>query len=395
MVNPGRWPALETEQREWSPSAVFSGRSATFDRLRPYFAAIPLEIADREVTVGSNALAVAAEATAELSRFDGELGRDLAPIAALMLRSEAAASSQIEQLTASAKAILMAEAGDSSRANASIIAANTGALQAALSLADRLDEESIIEMQRALLATSNARIVGSFRTEQVWIGGRSASPHAATFVPPHHDRVSASMLDLVRFLRRTDVPPFVQAMLGHAQFETIHPFPDGNGRTGRALIHAVLRHTRVTRLVTVPVSAGLLGDTAAYFEALMAYREGDIDRIVVQAADAAFVAVRNGRILAEEVRQTEAEWLRRLTGTRSDSVVWQIVHDLARRPVIDASAVVERFGVSAPTANDAITRLFDLQVIVRANGGQRFRKWIAIEIAEALDRFAERSTRRH
>ncbi len=188
--------------------------------------------------LGADTSALAAEATAELSRFDGELGRDLAPFGSLLLRSEAAASSQIEQLTASAKAILMAEAGDTSRVNATIIAANTDALQAAIALADRLDEAAMIEMQRALLASSNPRIVGSFRSEQAWIGGRSASPHAASFVPPHHDRVPAAMADLVRFLRRTDVPPFVQAMVAHAQFETIHPFPDGNGRTGRALIRA-------------------------------------------------------------------------------------------------------------------------------------------------------------
>jgi Fic family protein len=158
------------------------------------------------------------------------------------------------------------------------------------------------------------------------------------------------MADLVRFLRRSDVPPFVQAMVAHAQFETIHPFPDGNGRTGRALIHATLRHTRVTRFVTVPVSAGLLANTSAYFDALTAYRQGNLDPIVEQAADAAFAAVHNGRALADDVRQIEAEWAARLADTRSDSVAWRIVRELPRMPVVDAASVVERFGVSVPTA---------------------------------------------
>jgi Fic family protein len=384
---------LETEEYEWSPTVVFAGRQAAFERIRPYRASIPLEIAERSVALSADVLALAAEATAEISRFDGELGRDLAPFGSVLLRSEAAASSQIEQLTASAKAVLMAEAGDVSRVNATVIAANTDALSAAIDLADRLDEEAIIEMQRTLLASSNPGIVGTFRSEQVWIGGRGTSPHTASFVPPHHDRVPAAMADLVRFFRRADVPPFVQAMVGHAQFETVHPFPDGNGRTGRALIHAVLRHTGVTRHVTVPVSAGLLTNTAAYFDSLTAYREGDVDRIVREAADAAFVAVHNGRLLADDVRNIETQWDEQLAGTRSDSVVWKIIVDLPRHPVIDAASVVDRFGVSAPTASDAIGRLVDRGVLVRANGGQRFRKWIALDIAGALDRFAERSGR--
>jgi Fic family protein len=65
------------------------------------------------------------------------------------------------------------------------------------------------------------------------IGGSSFGPHGADFVPPHHDRVPALMDDLVRFMRRTDLPLLAQTAVAHAHFETIHPFPDGNGRTGR------------------------------------------------------------------------------------------------------------------------------------------------------------------
>ncbi len=93
-----------------------------------------------------------------------------------------------------------------------------------------------------------------------------------------HDRVSAAISDLIRFLRRDDLPVLPQAAIAHAQFETIHPFTDGNGRAGRALLHSMLRSKALTRSVTVPVSAGLLADTGAYFEALTAYREGDSRR---------------------------------------------------------------------------------------------------------------------
>jgi Fic family protein len=388
------WPALTYEEHDWNPAQVFAGREAAYDRARPYKSAIPLAVSTRPVQVSSGALSLAAEASAEIARFDGETGAVLAPFGALLLRSESAASSQIENLTASAKAVLMAESGDTSRVNASLIAANTTAMQAALNLADKLDEAAIIAMQEAILGASQPAIVGRFRQEQVWIGGRSTSPHSASFVPPHHSLVAEAMADLVVFLCRTDVTPFVLAMVAHAQFETIHPFPDGNGRTGRALIHAVLRHTAVTRTVTVPVSAGLLSNTGSYFAALDSYRAGDLDPIITISAEAAFAALHNARLLRDELRTLGELWRSKLGTVRSDSVAWRVLAELPTTPVVDAAGLVATYGVSAATANDAIKRLVECEVLTRANGGLRFRKWIASDVADALDHFAERSVRR-
>ena len=113
----------------------------------------------------------------------------------------------------------------------------------------------------------------------MWIGSSSYGPHTASFVPPHHTRVAAAIDDLVRFIRRDDLPVLAQAALAHAQFETIHPFPHGNRRTGRALVHCLLRGKLLTRRVIVPVSAGLLTDTDSYFDALAAYRDAWSDSI--------------------------------------------------------------------------------------------------------------------
>jgi hypothetical protein len=104
--------------------------------------------------------------------------------------------------------------------------------------------------------------------------GGTHGPREAMFVPPHHSRVLAAIDDLLRFAQRDDIPALPQIALAHAQFGTIHPFTDGNGRTGRALIQAILRRKGLTRNVTVPVLAGLLTDTDSYFAALTAYREG-------------------------------------------------------------------------------------------------------------------------
>jgi fido (protein-threonine AMPylation protein) len=95
----------------------------------------------------------------------------------------------------------------------------------------------------------------------------------------------------------------------------IHPFPDGTGRTGRALVHAQLRHKGLTRNVTLPVSAGLLTDTDAYFAALSAYREGDLLAIVEQFSRAAFAAVTNGH-LVDDLRAIRAGWDDRVVARR-------------------------------------------------------------------------------
>jgi Fic family protein len=288
----------------------------------------------------------------------------------------------------------MAEAGDESKANARVIAANTLAMRRAIALADELSGQAIIEMHRALLSESAPEIVGQWRDQQVWIGGRLSSPHDATFVPPHHDRIPAAIEDLIAFLARSDVPAFQQALISHAQFETIHPFPDGNGRTGRALLHALLKAKGLARSATVPISAGLLLNTSSYFEALEAYRTGDPDTIVRLGAEATFLAIENARKLATAVTAIQELWREKLSHLRSDALAHRVAEILPATPIVYGTDLMERFSVSAPTANSALAALNEAGILTRANAGLKFRRWIAHDIATALDDFAARSGRR-
>src|SRR6478735_8500621 len=295
----GDWPVLGSELRPWTSGLPAGLLSAGVRRRHSgaYGAALVPLIADRALRLPADVLALSEEATVEIARFDSELGREVAPFASVLLRSESASSSMIENLTSGAKSIALAELGSRDKRNATEIVGNVAAMTAALTLADRLDQSAILAMHEALLAHVQPDLAGRWREEQVWIGGDSFGPHGATFIPPHSDQVPALMADLVTFTQRTDLPLLSQAAIAHAQFETIHPFPDGNGRTGRALIHAMLRGHRLTRNVTVPVSAGLLTDTRGYFDALTAYREGNPSAIVRKLAEATFAAVTNGRQL--------------------------------------------------------------------------------------------------
>ena len=125
-------------------------------------------------------------------------------------------------------------------------------------------------MHRILMAEQPRHTPGEWRDEPVWIGTRTDSPIGTEFVAPDHDRIPTLVADLAAFAERLDVPALTSVAVAHAQFETIHPFSDGNGRTGRALAQAMLRHRGVTRNVAVPVSAGLLADVDGYHRPLAA-----------------------------------------------------------------------------------------------------------------------------
>jgi Fic family protein len=333
------------------------------------------------------------DASTEIARFDAVMGGEIAPFSAILLRSESAASSRIENLTASARAIAEAELGTSSRPNAAEIVANTRTMTAALSRADRIDGDSILAMHRALLGQSDPANAGHWRAEQVWIGGSHLGPHMATFVPPRHERVPAAIEDLVYFVARTDVSILVQAALAHAQFETIHPFTDGNGRTGRALVQAMLRRGQLTRSVTVPVSAGLLADTGAYFAALTAYRAGDPTAIVDQFVRAAFRAVTNGRELVDDLRTLRDTW-QQAVAARRDSTVWRLCDLLLRRPVVNARLVADELRIPVGNVHRYVQPLLTAGILAETRDVARNQVWRAPKVLAALDSFASRAGRR-
>jgi Fic family protein len=390
------WPSISYEERRLEDEddgeqAIGSHRQRMSAR-GPYQAAVVPEIAEvASVDVPSDVAALAAEASAEIARFDAEIGAELSDFTAILLRSESASSSQIENLTAGAKAIALAEIGDTSKRNASMIAANTSAMNCAIELADNLNEDSIIAMHTALLHDSHPEWTGHWRNEQVRIGGFSV--HTARFVPPHHVRVPAAMSDLVKFMQRPDIPTFELAAVAHAQFETIHPFPDGNGRVGRALIHAILKNRELTRNVTVPVSAGLLSDTDSYFDALTQYRNGDPVPIIGLMAHASFAAIGNGRILAADLRSYQEDWRSRLK-VRSDAAAWKVADLVMRHPAIDSSLVQREFALSQPAVDNAIGQLVDAAILTEVSGYRRNRRWVATEVIDALDAFSKRAGRR-
>jgi len=194
-------------------------------------------------------------------------------------------------------------------------------------------------------------------------------------------------------MRRDDIPVLIQAAIAHAQFETIHPFTDGNGRTGRALIHALLRGKGLTRNVTVPVSSGLLADTDAYFDALTTYRDGDPEPIILATANASIKAIANGRQLVADLRRIRESWRERIRA-RSHSATWEVADLLIRQPLVNAKILNEQLGIGPTHARRHMDVLAEVGVVQLTKVHQRGVFWRTQEVLDVLDAFATNAGKR-
>lgn len=389
------WPALTTEPRDRT-SILDDGRLTIWERQRIsrfYKASVLPPIARRTPQISNSVQALVNDATSDVARFDSEVSTLPVPMPAVLLRTESASSSQIEHLTTNARNLAMASLGVGAKQNAELVAANVRAMNGALTVGDSITAETILAVHSALLAGSDPDVAGRWRNEQVWVGASAVSPHDADFIPPHHERVHDAIDDLVSFAARDDIPALTHAALVHAQFETIHPFVDGNGRTGRVLLHQVLRRRGLTRHTTVPVSAGLLRDPDRYFRALTSYREGDPDEITEQVAYAAVAAIINGRHLADDVMTLRTTWQEQIKA-RSDSAAWRLADALFAQAVVNADYVAATLALSDRGARNAIEVLEKASVLHPSTSAQRHKVWQAPQVLAAMDAFAARAGRR-
>jgi Fic family protein len=200
------------------------------------------------------------------------------------------------------------------------------------------------------------------------------------------------MEDLLAFARRDDLDVLPQIAVAHAQLETIHPFPDGNGRTGRALAHAMLRSSGTTQQVTVPISAGLLASPEDYFRALTSYRQGDVIPIVRVFTASSFAAIANAKRLVNDLGEVRSTWETALNARRG-STARRALEVLIEQPVVTVQYLASRLGVSNVAANSALPVLEAAGVVRRRNEGRRNRHWQADGVLEALDGFAARARR--
>ncbi|MDR0945521.1 MAG: Fic family protein [Bifidobacteriaceae bacterium] len=382
----GPWPAHGHEVRPWHSAT----RGPRADRLySEVTVSLPPFIADLPVPSPVVAAAHVDQATTAIGRLDSTAGRAFVPMSALLARTDAIASSRIEHIKATPTQLARAAAGLRAPDSAVVTLAAGQALNLMIARATtrgvRLDD--LLEAHRLLMAGDlvEGPFAGQLRTMQNWIGGSDYSPRGADYVPPPPDLVPALMEDLIRFASRDDLPAVAQAAIAHAQFESIHPFTDGNGRIGRALVGAILAARGLLHGTVVPVAAALAGDTGSYFGALTAYRGGDVGQVIGLVADALGAAARESEATARNLDALPAEWKARAK-PRTGSAAAKLIERLVAHPVIGAEDAASLTGSSSSSAYAAIDTLVAAGVLTPISESKRHRAWAAMDVlAEAED----------
>jgi len=316
---------------------------------------------------------------------------DNGALAKILLHIEAVASSRIEGLDLSNKNLAEAAFDPNlGSANAPSVIGNVHAIDEALRAAaapGRITLDAILNIHtRLLTGTPSQRIAGRLRTSQNWIG-HGDNPFKAVFIPVPEDAVRPMLVDLCKFIERDDLPVLVQAAIAHAQFETIHPFEDGNGRTGRALINLVLRRRGLAPRFLPPISLVLAANYYAYIAGLTAYREHRDDEWCGVFARAAGIAADGARALAGDIEQLKTRWTKQADSPRAGSAAAKLIELLPSYPVFDLKSATEFLDVSDEAARLGIDRLEKAGIVKEITKRKWGRAWESVGLFALLDGF--------
>ena len=391
------------EEHIWE--ADFVGPTRRDRRPCRYSVYLPDHLTGRRFALDGDAAADIADAEADLVRLNAAVDAlaDTETLARLLLRAESVASSRIEGLVVGGRRLLRADAArqmgeEVQDVTAAEVLANIDAMVwgvDAVKPGGRLTLEILLEMHRRLSAETRLQEHGGrIRTVQNWIGGSSYNPCSAAFVPPPPEAVPDLLDDLLAFCNDDGLPALAQAAIAHAQFETIHPFVDGNGRAGRALIHLILRRRGIAAHFLPPVSLVLATWAEDYVTGLTATRYvGDanseaahvgINRWVALFAGACQRAVLDAQQFEEWVRRLQTAWRERAGNPRRDSAMHRLIGALPAAPVLTVTTAAELTGRSFQAANQAIDRLVAAGVLVQVNVGRRNRAFEAPELVDVF-----------
>ena len=356
---------------------------------------IPTEIATRTFSLDSQSISRSESAISAISYLDCAHGEILKSLDRLLIRTESVASSKIENLYATPEEYARALYGNNSNSSAVAMVAGTQALTSLIASVDSgkmITESAIKDAHRTLMkdVPREQESAGTYRQVQNWIDGSDHSPLGAIFVPPPPENVESLMKDLLTFANRDDVPALVQATITHAQFETIHPFADGNGRIGRALVNTILRRKRVTTRVVVPIASFLVTNRKAYFDDLNKYRDGHIESLLTRFASAANIASVEAGKMATNLSEFPAIWRKKLGTVRSGGSTSQLLEVLISNPVFSAEELVGVIGKNPTSIYNAISKLHGVAILTPLSDRKRNQIWGAIAVLRELEELDRR-----
>jgi Fic family protein len=349
---------------------------------------VPELLAGHAFEVGTKTARRTEQAAAAVTAGGREAAR-FEPIAMLLLRTEGIASSFIEGLRVSLVDVAAAEIGDTTNPTAKYIADNLAAVVEALGTSQRpLTIEDVHNWHRRLMRDSKLppEMLGSFRTTQSWIGG--TSPRDAALVPPPPELVTPLMEDLIEFINDEEIDAVSQAAVAHAQFETIHPYGDGNGRIGRILIGWIIAR-RLDVALPPPVSVFIARDPGGYLAGITMFRLGYLDLWVDWVAAALRHSSEAAETLVVGSDVLIRTWIDRLADLRQDSTARKTVDILAEHPVVSSDLIAARLGVSERSGRFALRTLADRGIVQPyekhpMQSGRPRQYWVAGELIELV-----------
>lgn len=382
------------ERRRWTPSSsAFGGRRGR--QAYDYYAFIPDRIAGFEPKLPADVAAVTTDAEVAVRELNAEAPRlgALEPLARQLLRAEAVASSRIEGLEMSHRRLARAAfAPEEADANARTVVGNVRAMEAAIALGTRRSElrvPDIRALHRILFRGTPFEVIGGrLRRTQNWIGGSEDGPRNAEFVPPNEELVEPFLEDLCAFMNRDDLPTIAAAAIAHAQFETIHPFADGNGRVGRCLIHVMLRRRGLAPSYVPPISLILATNQSAYVRGLTSYRDYTEEGVagwVAVFSQATRTSAREAEGLERDMELLQDSWRSRAAVRRRGSAADKIVATLPAQPVLDVKTAAQEAGVVYEAARLAMAQLEGAGIVRQIGSKRRDRLFEAPEVFALLD----------
>lgn len=372
--------------RIWQSNSAIDA-PARYKRACEYESFIPDELSHLKFQLEPRLAGLIADAEHAIRTLNEQGGTALAPLARLLLRTESIASSKVEGLQLGvrelARAEAAAESGDMPGPVAREVLANIDAMSLAVEQATEAPDfkvKEIAAIHRRLTENGpNPRIAGSIRTKQNWIGGNDYNPCGADFVPPPPEEVQRLLEDLCVAVNDATTPALLQAALVHAQFETIHPFDDGNGRTGRALVHVILRRRGLAPHFLAPISVIFARAKQRYIAGLTDFRGDKVAAWVEQFAVATWEATRLASAYVRDVRQLQNTWKDRLAKSenapREGAAAWAIIDILPAHPMISAPVAAVATQRAKASIYAAIGQLVSAGVLQPVSQNKRNRWW--------------------
>jgi Fic family protein len=341
---------------------------------------------DPPVRMDDELWALLSTADRSLGRLDGatEALPDPDLFVFMYVRKEAVLSSQIEGTQASLADVLEAEAdvlGPDAAGDVDEVINYVGAMNHGLAQLSKLPLSTrlIRDIHARLLKGTRGDSLnpGEFRTTQNWIGAKGSTLKNAAFIPPPPQEVATCMSHLERFIHDdAHMPLLMKVGLAHGQFETIHPFLDGNGRMGRLLITFMLCEQKALTKPLLYLSHYLKRHRSKYYDLLQGIRDnGDWEswlkfflRGIAEVSDQATATARRIVQLREEHLRVIGRKLGRSTGNAH-----KVLEDLYKRPVVQVNSVAQLTGLAFPNANRLVARLVELGILKEVTGRSRNR----------------------